>query len=255
MITKYKLFEKLNSRGSKSLTEQEFNQILNTNCRNWSKSKTSLYRGQVDLGPYVYTDAKGTYRKSIEDINTHVELIDNLPSWDGYPKYSEAIIGSTINIVSGYGRVYEIIPFDNIDIAICPKRNIWDSFSHTKLGEWGEDIYKIHHFLEYVGINGDIWNQIDNSTIESALCSMDTISIMNKDDGYVYHFLSEASEYLKKDIDDLTGSDCFKFINDYLFNPTVKGFNLVKYTSGFEAPDDRQIWTNGPVLLIYSELA
>ncbi len=256
MITKYKLFEKLNSRGSKSLTEEEFNQILKTSCKNWTKSKTSLYRGQVDLGPYVYTDPKGTYRTSIEDVNTHVELIDNLPSWEGYPKYSEAIIGSTINIVSGYGKVYEIVPFDNIDIAICPKRNIWDSFGHTKFGEWGEDIYKVHHFLEYVGINADVWSQISNGTIESMLCSMDSIEIFNKDDGgYVYQFLVETSEYLKKDIDSLTGKDCYNFINDSMFNPTVRGFSLVKYTAGFEAPSDRQMWTNGPVLLIYSELA
>lgn len=256
MITKYQLFEKLNSRGSKSLTESEFNQILKTSCKNWTKSKTSLYRGQIDLGPYVYTDPIGTHRKSIEDINTHIELMSNLESWRDYPKYSSSIIGSTSKGVGGYGKVYEIIPFDNVNIGVCPGKDIWESFTWGgDFGQFGEDIYKVHHFLEYVGINADVWDQVDGGTIESKLKSMDCIDVMNNDGGQVNLFLKEASVYLKKSVSDINGDDCYRFINEKIFNPGVNGFMKLKYNMGFEAPSNKQMWTEGPVLLIYSELA
>lgn len=255
LITKYQLFEKLNSRGSKSLTDQEFNQMVKDNCKNWTKAKTPLYRGQIDMGPYVYTDPSGTYRKSIEDINTHVELMDNLESWKEFPKYSASIIGSTSKDVGGYGKVYEIIPFDNSNIGICPGKDIWESFTYGDFGEWGEDIYKVHHFLEYVGINADIWDQVDGGTIETKLKSMDIIDVLDKWGGLVNRFLGEASKYLKKDVSSLTGEDCYRFINESIFNPDTNGFMKLKYERGFEAPSDKQIWTEGPALLIYKELS
>lgn len=243
MITKYKLFEKLNSRGS-SLTEEEFNQVLKSFCRNWTKAKTSLYRGKKDTGPYLYFDPTGTYRKSIDEENTHVEMMDNLPSWQNYPKYSQSIIGiSSYQMSEDYSeKSYEIIPFDNIDIAICPKSTIWDSF-----GGFGNDdaIIMTHRFLENNNINGDIWES-DGKTIEDHLKGLINI---NQDQ----EFIKQASEYFKKN--NITGEDCYKFLNDYLFNPKVRNFELVKYVPGFEVEPRRQIWTNGPVLLIYSELS
>jgi hypothetical protein len=258
IVIKYKLFEKLNSRGSKSLTEEEFNQILKTSCKNWTKSKTPLYRGQIDMGPYVYFDPKGTYRQSIEDINIHIDLIDNLPSWNEYPKYSSSVIGSTSNNVSNYGKVYEIIPFDNINIGVCPKTNIWDSFGYTKFGEWGEDIYKVYHFLTTVGIDANMIYINDSNNLEKNLQSINKIDISKCDYSikeYANQFLIEASEFFGKKIKDLNGSDCYKFINDKFFNPKERGFINIRYDIGFNLPINRQIWTNGPVLLIDAKLS
>lgn len=277
LITKYQLFEKLNTRGSKSLNEEEFNQILKSSCKNWTKAKTSLYRGQKDLGAYVYTDPRDTHRRSIDDVNIHVELMDNLPCWEGYPKYSSSVIGvSDRSFAERYGRIYEVIPFDNIDIAICPESTIWDSF-----GGWGDEdaVHLTYNFLESIGINADIWLQFIDETIIDVLKSIGKISdieikqnpIKNK---FSYHkwsksdrrydpywinkrmdFLSQASEYLKKDVTEISGEDCFKFLNNYLFNPVERKFTTTKYIPGFEIPKNRQIWTEGPVLLIYKELA
>lgn len=255
MITKYQLFEKLSTRGSKSLTEEEFNQILKASCRNWTKSKTPLYRGQKDLGPYVYTDPRGTHRKSIEDVNTHIELMSNLESWKDFPKYSSSVIGSTSKGVGSYGKVYEIVPFDNSNIGICPGKDIWESFTWGDFSEWGEDIYKIHHFLEHVGIDPDIWDQVGGGTVESKLKSIGIIKGSSHWGGHVNRFIGEVSKYTKKDVSDITGDDCYRFVNESIFNPNVNGFMKLKYDVGFEAPSDKQIWTEGPVLLIYKELA
>ncbi len=263
MITKYKLFEKLNSRGSKSLTEEEFNQILKTSCKNWAKSKTSLYRGQVDMGPYVYVDPIETKRKSIDDTNLHVELISNLPCWKNYPKYSSSVIGVSDNkyIADGYGVSYEIIPFDNIDIVFCPAASIWQSFDDGD-GGWGDTdtIHLTRSFFELLDINTDVWKSTDGLTIEDKLKAITNIpdqkfiKIFHINEGD-HLFLTRASEYLKKNKNEITGEDCYDFINNYLFNPVYRGFKTVKYTAGFDEPSNKQIWTNGPVLLIYRELA
>lgn len=253
MITNYKIFETLNSRGTKSLTEKEFDQILKSNCKNWSRSKTPLYRGQINLGAYLYTDPRGTYRKSIDDVNTHIEMMDNLPSWEGYPKYSQSVIGVSSNksmaedYISDNGVVYEIIPFDNIEIAVCPSMTIWDSF-----GGFGDEdaIYLTGNFFEENGINRDIWVQPEGDSIEDRLKSLDKIS----NGKYSKEFLYQASDFLKKKPSKINGVDCYNFINDYLFNPDVCGFNKVRYVSGFEIEKNKQIWTNGPVLLIHQDL-
>ena len=226
MITKYKLFETLNHRGSKSLDEREFDQIRKDNCKNWTKAKTSLYRGQIDLCPYVYTDPRGLKRSSIEKISAHVDAIDNLPSWSKYPTYSESVIGSSELhfYLSGYGKIYEIIPFDNIDIAVCSKEDIWESLG----GHGDEDpIRMTQKLLDDLGID-KIEDLKKVGKIENYWCLTGT---------------------------NITGETYYNFINDEWLNPIVNGFSIVKYTEGFEIPDHKQIWTNGPVLLIHRELA
>lgn len=276
MITKYKLFETLNTHGSKSLTESEFDQIQKSNCKNWTKAKTSLYRGQNNLGDYVYTDPRGTHRKSIDDVNTHIELMDELPCWKEYPKYSASVIGiSDQGAAVGYGyddvkltlsrrrsMVYEVIPFDNSDIVVCPHETIWNS-----LGGFGDEdpIYLTHYFLNKVQKNaGSLSLTYDKIGIENMLKDIPNIMDLfpqykqnpnfHNTPGHLFlEFLSQASEDIGKDKNEISGEDCYNFLNDYLFNPVVRKFEIVKYTPGFEIPLNRQIWISEPVLLISTD--
>ena len=80
-LNNYKIYETLNSRGSKSLSEDEFDTILKKNCKVWLEGvNNKLYRSQRYMGPYVYTDARGTKRTSIENINIHIDLMDSFAS-------------------------------------------------------------------------------------------------------------------------------------------------------------------------------
>jgi len=75
-IMKYKTFESFNMYGSKPISESDFLELVNKECKNWQSSKTELFRGQPDLGEYIYTDPRKFYRRSIEDVNLHIELLD-----------------------------------------------------------------------------------------------------------------------------------------------------------------------------------
>lgn len=261
-LNTYKIFEALNSRGSKSLTEPEFDKILKVNCKNWTKAKTSIYRGQRNLGDYVYIDPRGTHRNSIEDTNLHIELMSNLPSWKEYPKYSESIIGITSNSIyaRGYGEfIYEVIPFDNTLIGICPKQTIWESFSNEDddfsdhpgwrdyIYGWGDYIYLVRDFLESLGIDAENWKNDEGSTIEDLLKSIDIIPRGKNNDIDV--FLNKIDK--NKDI---TGVECYNFINNEIFNPIKRGFKYKKYEPGFEVDGDFQIWMSSPILLINKDL-
>lgn len=249
-IVKFKVFESYNLYGSRSLTKYEFDNLLEENCQNWILNNekynyTPIYRGQPDLGKYVFTDPTRYHRSSIEDTNLHLELIDNLPSWNEYPKYSKSVIGisRSKSLASNYSEddntVYEVIPYDNIKIAVCPSSTIWASLGIS----WGEYIYLIQSFLNYLEIEED-WNQPNGGTIETRLKSL------KKDDiDFKHKFLDEIVEITGIKKEDITGEDCYYFINDFLFNPDVNEFELIKYTKGFNIKPDKQIWTNGPVLL------
>ena len=257
-LENYKIFETLNSRGSKSITEDEFNSILEKNCKVWLDGvETKLYRSQRDMGDYVYTDARGTKRRSIENINIHVELIDNLECWKNYPKYSEAIIGITENKDVNYGNtLYELIPFDNIKIAVCPENNIWSCFSkHGR--RFGEYIYDLHGFMDETGLS-DQWIQEDNRTLEEIFKSIGNVDDYLEDKGirsyYCDDFLDKVCYLLnngrgRSTSETLTGDDIFRCISEIMFNPVEQGFDLCNYTEDFSKNDDLQIWCNSPVLL------
>jgi hypothetical protein len=209
-----------------------------------------------DLGDYLYIDPlKGGFRNSIEDTNIHLDLLSNLPSWKEYPKYERCVIGGSPGAVGSYGdSIYEVIPFDGVKIAVCPTSTIWESFGNDD-DDWGGDIYLVEHFLDSIGLDTN-WNQIGEGTIETKLKSLDKISeLPNKDQSAVDNFLMRHSEFSWKKTNEITGDDCYNFINTSLFNPKVRDFELLNYDQNFKIENKKQIWTEGPVLLIKGKLS
>jgi hypothetical protein len=250
-----KIFENYNKFGTKTLTEVEFDQIRKENCKNWTKAETSLYRGMPDLGDYLYIDPrKGGGRSSIEDVNVHIELLSNLPCWKDYPSYVWSIIGISSEAgARGYGEVYEIIPFDDSKIAVCPEADIWTSFGNEESG-WGGDIDLVKDFLGELDIDYDCWEQFGGSTIQSKLKSIEKIEI-NSSFTIESFFKRMKEEGFIKSYDNMTGEICYKFISEFLFNPKERRFSLVNYEPEFKIEKNKQIWTEGPVLLIKSKLS
>jgi hypothetical protein len=250
-----KIFESYNRFGSRTITETEFDKIRKENCKNWTKAETSLYRGMPDIGDYVILNPrKGEGRRSIEDVNVHIELLSNLPSWKDYPSYEWSVIGISSELGAlGYGDSYEIIPFDNSKIAVCPEADIWLSFSNEESG-WGGDIDLVKDFLGELDIDYDVWEQFGGSTIESKLKSIEKIEINNSIEIESF-FKRMKEEGFIKDYDNMTGEKCYKFISEFLFNPKKRRFSLVNYEPGFKIEKNKQIWTEGPVLLIKSKLS
>jgi hypothetical protein len=251
-LKKYKIFENYNKFGSKTITESEFDKIRKESCKNWTKVETELFRGMPDLGDYVFVDPKlGDFRSSIEDTNIHLELMSNLPSWKDYPRYDRCVIGGSPGAVGSYGDViYEMIPFDDVQISVCPFSTIWESFGNED-SEWGGDIYLVEHFLDSVGLDLG-WIQIGGETLETKLKSLNDfdLSLISID-----NFITDCSLVLNKRKEDINGVDCFNFINEHIFNPSERGFELKTYDENFKIENKKQIWTEGPVLLIKGKLS
>jgi hypothetical protein len=245
-LKKYKIFESYNRFGTKTLTEVEFDQIRKENCKNWTKVETELYRGMPDLGDYLYIDPlKGDFRSSIEDTNIHLDLLSNLPSWKDYPKYERCVIGGSTGAVGSYGdAIYEVIPFDDVRIAVCPTATIWESFGNDD-DEFGGDINLVDGFLYIYPI------------VSAPGETLGKIVEIPHIDGYpgVNEFLMRHAEFSSKRPDEITGEDCYNFINNSLFNPKVRGFQLLNYDKDFKIENKRQFWTEGPCLLIKGKLA
>ncbi len=252
-IKPYKIFESYNRFGSKTITESEFDKIRKENCKNWTKVDTELFRGMPDLGDYVFVDPKmGDFRSSIEDTNIHLELMSNLPSWKDYPKYDRCVIGGTPGSATGtYGdTVYEVVPFDGIKIGVCPFSTVWESFGN-EFNEFGGDIYLVEYFLGSIGLDSN-WIQIGGETLENKLKSIKSFDLEKEE---VDDFIIDCAIYLKKSKEEVTGEDCYNFINDYIFNPEKRGFELKTYDLDFTVEKSKQIWTEGPVLLVKYGLA
>ncbi len=249
----YKIFENYNRFGSRTITESEFDKIRKENCKNWTKVKTELFRGMPDLGDYVFVDPKlGDFRSSIEDTNIHLELMSNLPSWKDYPRYDRCVIGGTPGSATGtYGdTVYEVVPFDGIKIGVCPFSTVWESFGN-EFNEFGGDIYLVEYFLGSIGLDSN-WIQVGGETLETKLKSIKSFDLEKEE---VDDFIIDCAIYLKKSKEEVTGEDCYNFINDYIFNPEKRGFELKTYDIDFNVSKGKQIWTEGPVLLVKYGLA
>lgn len=269
-LNNYKIYETLNSRGSKSLSEDEFDTILKKNCKVWLEGvNNKLYRSQRYMVPYVYTDARGTKRTSIENINIHIDLMDSLDCWSEYPKYSQAIIGISdnplINYGSGDSMVYEIIPFDGMKIAVCPDSNIWSSFSKD-CGRFGEYIYSLDSFLSEMKLDDDIYFQQPNKPrhlnvlrLKEVLISIGNIHKYCESKSITHYvindFLRKIRAFSQREhIDEITGEDVYNVIENEMFNPDARRFKLDTYDRDFSIKTDRQIWCSGPVLLVNKNL-
>ena len=96
------------------------------------------------------------------------------------------------------------------------------------------------------------WIQIGGETLEDKLKSIQSFDLGKEE---INNFIIDCALYLKKSKEEITGEDCYNFINDYIFNPEKRGFELKTYDADFNVSKGKQIWTEGPVLLIKYGLA
>lgn len=138
MIIKYfKLFE---SRSSE-LSESEFLNILNQNCKNFKSDPFPITRSKREPGPkFSYINPKEHTREPlkhqsasdgyhIEGVHSnHVQvIIDELPSWSDFPKRRNSIIGSSgIDTRTLFGKQkFFVIPFDGAKFGVSPGQDLW----------------------------------------------------------------------------------------------------------------------------------
>jgi len=259
------------------LTKEEFIEIFKKNCKNFVIDKsTYLYRGSNDAGDYLLIDPSKYSRGSIEDVNVHTFLMDNMPEWSEFPKRSKSVISSTNTYEAGGfgGEKYIVIPFDMSPIGISPDSDVWVSFENGEVvshynefsGEsplygYGDDsLFKImDHFLRKSGLDLHMNHKkeysIDYDTFLSFFEHEFNIDKFGKTERELedYRMLKLIKFTLGiRNLQDITGSDVLEFIRR-AFNPDYNGFKAKKYRKNFSIKSNsysNSVWIGGKCLLI-----
>ncbi len=131
-----KLFKLFEGRSSE-LTEQDFVDLLNNNCKDFIKNPTILQRNKNDndnkrfysINPKAHIRTSMILGSGTAGVKSNhgTLLMDNLYSWSKYPKRSQSLIGMTdYNSYDTFGKdKFFIIPFDGAKFGVCPGSDLW----------------------------------------------------------------------------------------------------------------------------------
>lgn len=271
-LFKYENFKHTNKYGE-NITEKEFYELYNKNCKNHKKNDFKIYRSITSTKPYIYVNPTEP-RVSIEPENLHVAILSESERWKDFPPYNKSIIGA-VNLgtwVSYYGNAYEIIPYDNNRIVVCPDSTIWHSFGG--FGDYTGYIRVISKFLQIITDwdykYKDDWKTIQNKINKINLNEVNDFESFDIDDNKilfkVFNNINDWSadfnyDYmdfmmLQEYINNTTNEKIIEYI-DWLFDPKNNDFKLIKYDKNFSKhmnnftanDEDLQIYCEGPVLL------
>lgn len=185
---------------------------------------------------FYLTDPSKKIRKSRNTQNYYTLLLDNLPSWEGYPKRSQSLIcTSSYSKATRYGEVYIVLPFNNSQIAICPYNDIWNSFPLliSSLGYFNamfnNHVIPDKNYIDFIG-----------------LCfTMKNYLIRDFKDQAKHELMSQLISLFKKANSPKDIENAFNKI----FDPIKNGFTKGKI-GNIEIPLNREIWTDGKAYLI-----
>lgn len=129
-----------NDMKKKYITKNDVINALNTNYSSafyWYNKGIIFYRAEKTFS-HPFFIAKSGIRISQETDNIYGLLIsDIIPSWECAQKRSKSIIMSTNQSTASYylnkhddRNMYVIFPLNKATLTVCPKNDIWISFTH-----------------------------------------------------------------------------------------------------------------------------
>lgn len=234
---------------SKSSLERLVYEQAGSNLKFLKSSAYKIFRGDKRFtGAYGFINTdKGEPRVSANTFNYMTLLMDNLPSWKGWPKRSKSIVCSTYSWNAlNYGKIYTIIPFDDAEIGICSDDDVWNSFDNL-----GIPVNDFNWFIHHLMMHG-IKDAYEIKTLNDLKKAInEAIENFNNDELLVSAF-TESDDYIRSHheplLKGLMKNDPMTFLNQ-LLDPNKNGFkrgikNIKK---------DKEVWIQGKALLIQGE--
>ena len=236
----------LNEGRTKQIDLNQTVELTVKNCKNnfkklFMNKGFQIYRGLRRYNEYGLVDSnQGSMRQSANTGNYTTWLIDNLPSWKGWPKRGRGIICSTdLGYATGYGGVNYVIPYDNSLIGVCPTEDIFRSFRFlepkyvSNFNNWWEN-----RFSQFQIPTPTSWAEFKEAIIEIYN------QMKDKDDGnggaYAWFDEFEILNPKKKVMDTL----------NHKMSPTQNGFKMgINKLSG-----QKEVWIQGKVILVKRQL-
>lgn len=254
-IKTFKLFESRTSELSKS----EFKKILHENCKEFVKNPKLLQRSKdikyTEIKEISYMNPKLHNRNPLMNSdNFHdgvsskhcILLMDNLPSWNKFPKRNQSIIGCTdVDPRSIFGHhKFLIIPFDNAKFGVAPSSDVWSCSIIIENNKYyfNDDLSKS---MSNSGISDDSYFKM----IEDLQKRFENHNLENKNHLEVLFNIAKNENY----------SNIEEFLND-IFNPSkfkgtdiddLEGFQLLNYNSLLKIDSLYEFWTDSECLIYY----
>ena len=266
-IQYFKLFESRTAR----LSDEEFINLAKTKCKDFLASPKYLQRikGSYD-GDYSYINPKLSHRNPLmKDEGSggvfsshHTLLMDNLPSWNGFPKRTQSIIGSTnFGFDPSFGDYYYcIIPYDGANFAVAPDGDLWNSSCKISGEEYKFDDYFSESFSQ-ASISDYSYDEMmeDIQKLYDDYLSGKEIEISR----YIIRILKQMKEDNVKDVK-IALNDYFapnKFRGLGTKHVGSNGFTLMNYSeiSNIQEKDSQgnlikygnEFWTDSECLIVY----
>jgi len=256
-IVKYfKLFETRTAE----ITDREFAMLVEDNCKDYLANPKYIQRMKSEFnGEYSYIDPMLHQRMPlmVDDCGVHSThhtlLMDNLPSWKGFPKRSESLIGNlrfSDDTAFGY-RCYLIIPYDGANFGMAPSSDLWGSYC-----EVGDRKYEFNDvFTSSLSDLGVSENSYDAMVKDLQHCYDDYL-VRERDrehkrnlsyiDNIFMRFSSDGIGSVEEGFDKYFAPQKFSSRTGAL----AKEFKNVGY-EGLESNDKREIWTDSRCILVY----
>jgi hypothetical protein len=266
-IQYFKLFE---SRTA-ILSDEEFINLAKTKCKDFLASPKYLQRIKASYdGDYSYINPKLSHRNPLMKdegaggvfSSHHTLLMDNLPSWKGFPKRTQSIIGSTnFGFDPSFGDYYYcIIPYDGANFAIAPDCDLWNSSCKIANNEYKFDDYFSESFSQ-AGIPDDTYENMMNDI--QKLYDDYLGGKEHQVSGYITRILKQMKEDNMTDIrvalNDYFAPDKFRGLGTKLVGSN--GFTLMNYSeiSNIQEKDSlgnlikygNEFWTDSECLIVY----
>jgi len=259
---------------SKPIEKEEALNLIKTKCKKMFGSGIKIYRGVDNEDDFLFSDPrKGVERKSANTGNYYTWLMDHLSSWTEYPRRSYSLICATSKSISeNFGYPFYVFPFDGAKIGVCSEEDLWGGF--PKLKKYGgSDFENLDDFNSYLS---DMFTSMDD-----LLEGGDGTPRVDGPKGYQYHdswedFRNGLTKLaihqdagLFKSFENLFDSEVPSFWQilqhrkkgeaislffDRIMDPKENKFKLVKAGQVNNIPLDREVWTEGPAVLINTRL-
>ena len=266
-IQYFKLFESRTAR----LSDEEFINLAKTKCKDFLASPKYLQRIKASFnGDYSYINPKLSHRNPLMKeegsggvfSSHHTLLMDNLPSWNGFPKRTQSIIGST-NFGSdpSFGdHYYCIIPYDGANFGVAPDVDLWNSSCKISGEEYKFDDYFSESFSQ-ASISDYSYDEMmeDIQKLYDDYLSGKEIEISR----YIIRILKQMKEDNVKDVK-IALNDYFapnKFRGLGTKHVGSNGFTLMNYSeiSNIQEKDSQgnlikygnEFWTDSECLIVY----
>ncbi len=266
-IQYFKLFESRTAR----LSDEEFINLAKTKCKDFLASPKYLQRIKASYdGDYSYINPKLSHRNPLmKDEGSggvfsshHTLLMDNLPSWNGFPKRTQSIIGSTnFGFDPSFGDYYYcIIPYDNANFAVAPDCDLWNSSCKISGEEYKFDDYFSESFSQ-ARISDYSYDEMmeDIQKLYDEYLTGKELEISR----YIIRILKQMKEDNVTDIrvalNDYFAPDKFRGLGTKLVGSN--GFTLMNYSeiSNIQEKDSNgnlikygnEFWTDSECLIVY----